>query len=783
MANSAVCTIVARNYLAQAQVFTTSFIRHNPGVRVLTLVIDGDAEDRLRTNVGEVVLPEDLGLPERLLHDMFVMYDVMELATALKPAMLMHALRSGASSAAYFDPDIKVYAPLDDVLETAHREDILLTPHALQPMPRDGRMLTEQNIMLSGIYNLGFIAVGPGAFRFLSWWHERLQTDAIVDIANALFTDQRWIDWVPALFRHSISRDRGLNAAYWNLHERTVEGTPEAPLASGVPLRFFHFSGYDPSSPWLLSKHFLDRPRTLLSEHPALRALCDDYGDDLRAAGHLELRKSPYGLSSLPNGLTLTHEVRRLVRDIKLTNLTPIEEMPDPIEDADAFARWLLAPMFGHTASKIPPIGLAWWRSRSDLSAAFRDPLGADARRYLSWIEADPWATERLRDIAAVTGHETITVLNGSREPMERRSFGWSVVAHATSELGIGETGRRTAAIVSRTGLPTEMVAAPGGNLSRQQHRPRLRVVNEPSFENVIICANADEIGRVEAVLRLDELHGRRIGLWFWELSRFPERWAGSFDSVDEVWTASEFARASIQGGTDKPVRNVPLAIEVPSHPTRFTRRSLGLPDDGFLFLANFDYLSVHKRKNPIGVIQAYTAAFGENDGARLVIKSINGSRRPLDAEHVKSYAGHRRDIVFLDEYTSSAGMKAMIELADCYVSLHRSEGYGLNMSDAIARRTPVIATGYSGNLDFMTPDTAALIPFDLVEVGNGADPYDADAVWADPDVAAAVSAMREIFANQETAAAMAECAFLDATSRFSADVVAQQVRELLLNI
>jgi hypothetical protein len=233
------CTIVARNYTAQARVLVESFQKHHDDVPFYTLIIDGVEGDRSTPGVGLVVLPADLELDGALLHSMFMMYDVMELATSLKPAMLMHLVRLGSHSAAYFDPDIRVYQKLDDVFRAAQSSGILLTPHALYPIPRDNLSLAESNIMQAGIYNLGFICVGSTAFNFLSWWHERLQVDAIVDIENALFTDQRWIDWVPALYEHQISRDRGLNAAYWNLHERQITGDVGSLRAGNFLLKFF----------------------------------------------------------------------------------------------------------------------------------------------------------------------------------------------------------------------------------------------------------------------------------------------------------------------------------------------------------------------------------------------------------------------------------------------------------------------------------------------------------------------------------------------------------------
>ena len=225
------CTIVARNYLAQAEVLADSFQKFHPDIEFYTLVIDGGEDDRRHPGVGTVVLAEDLGLKPRLLHDMIVMYDVMEFATALKPAMLQWLIRKNSAAVAYLDPDIKVFADLTDVFEAAVEHEIVLTPHTLDPVPRDGKILAEAAIMQAGIYNLGFIAVGAAGYRFLSWWHERLKTDAIVDVANGLFTDQRWIDWVPSLFNHVILKDRGLNAAYWNMHDREITRTADGYLA------------------------------------------------------------------------------------------------------------------------------------------------------------------------------------------------------------------------------------------------------------------------------------------------------------------------------------------------------------------------------------------------------------------------------------------------------------------------------------------------------------------------------------------------------------------------
>ena len=355
---------------------------------------------------------------------------------------------------------------------------------------------------------------------------------------------------------------------------------------------------------------------------------------------------------------------------------------------------------------------------------------------------------------------------------MTRHAFGWSVLAYAASELGVGEAGRRLAAAVRQAGLPTELVAVSTGTGTRQRHRPRQEVRDRVGYENAISCVNAEQLPHFHHQLDLASLRGRRIGLWFWELETFPERYHGSFALLDEVWVASEFTRAAVAAASATPVRTIPLPMSQAAGPTRFTRASLGLPQDRYVFLTNFDYFSTQARKNPIGVIRAYAEAFSPADGACLVVKSINGHERPEDAELVRQHAHSRPDILFLDHYVSSSGMRAMIELADVYVSLHRSEGYGLNIADAMVHGTPVIATAYSGNMAFTDADTAALVGYDLVEVGPD--------VWAEPHSDEASAAMRRIFSDEAGARALADRA-RESTTRFSLERVGREFRDLLL--
>jgi glycosyltransferase involved in cell wall biosynthesis len=767
-------TIVARNYLAQARVLARSFSFYNPQIAFSTLIVDGVEADRETDGVGMVILPSDLSIEPEILHSMMIIYDVTEFSTALKPSLLS-LLLPGADAVAYFDPDIRVYDALTDVFEQARDHGIVLTPHTLSAVPRDDRALSERSIMQAGIYNLGFISVGQLAVPFLLWWHERLTIDAISDVENGLFTDQRWIDWVPALFPHMISRDRGLNAAYWNLHERPISRRSTGFHAGEHPLRFFHFSGFDPQRPWILSKHTGDRPRTLISGSEELRELVWHYKSELDEFEHSERRRAAYGLATLGTGLPLPLPVRRLVRLCSLGQL-PFPAPPDAIEDPVAFAEWL----DDRAATAISPVQWAFWNARADLRAAFPDPFGVDSESFRVWFASDSGGRAWMDQFRAFLPSQSVH-LRVVSAPVAPKAFGWSIVAYAKAELGVGEAGRRTADAVAATGIPMELVSTAVACGSRQQHASHRRVEGSIGFHNVVTCVNADMLPLVSANLGLQKLRGYHAGLWFWELEEFPEHYGKSLELVDEVWTASEFTRQAIQAVTDKPVRLIRMPIYVPFRPTAYTRASLGMPESKFIFLTNFDYLSTAERKNPVGVIRAYLDAFGPDDGAVLMVKSINSSQRILESERVRSFAYGRPDVMFLDEYVSTTEMKAMIELADCFVSLHRAEGYGLNLADAMAHSTPTIATGYSGNLEFMTETTSILIPHKIVEVGPDAAPYNPSAVWAEPDLYASSTAMRRLFDDPESGSAMAQRALTQISRSHSLQAAAASVRGLLL--
>jgi len=772
------CTIIARNYLAHARVLADSFFEHHPSSSFTVLVVDDTGERALAGEPFEVLSPYDVGLERAEVHRMALIYDMKEFATALKPWLLKHLLRQ-AEDVTYFDPDIEVFASLDDVSALARERGIVLTPHTLQELPRDELLPSEEMLLRAGIYNLGFIAVARDASPFLDWWADRLARNCIVAVEDGIFVDQRWIDFVPALFEHAILRDPGCNVAYWNLHHRQVAWTARGYEVNGEPLRFYHYSGFTPDRPHLLSTHAGTVPRVLLEDQPDVRRLCQAYARRLRERGFGSVEDRRYRFDNLPSGLPLGRAIRRNVREAMLVAERAGEEsVPDPFDPAleDAFLRWLGAPT---GRAQRPRYLNAVYRRRGDLRHAFPNVDGADAHSYLTWAETagrdedrllgevldhcavddgaqptrGPWLPRPVRRRLAPISARLRRPRPASQHLVTLSSFpplpGVNVAGYLRAELGVGEAARRLVTGLEAAGIPHATVAY-ARTESRQEH-PYQGAGGVAAFDMNLVCVNADQLPVFRADVGREFFAGHyTIGVWFWEVSRFPDDVRRAFDLVDEIWVASDFVADAVALETSKPVRVVPLPVEAPE-PHGLTREDVDLPSE-FVFLFSFDFLSIFERKNPLGLIEAFEQAFAPGEGPVLVIKTINGDKDPGSLELLRRRAAKRPDVDVVDGYVSAEERDALMALCDCYVSLHRSEGYGLTMAEAMAAAKPVIATGFSGNVAFMDESNSLLVPYRLASVPPGCEPYPVTAQWADPDLDAAAELMRDVWESPKKA-------------------------------
>lgn len=783
-----VCTIVARNYLAHARVLAESFREQHPNGTCTVLLLDdpGRTVDAA-SEPFEVLYVENLGVPE--LRVLFPRYSAVELSAAVRPWFLKRLLDQGADHVVYLDPDIQLFAPLDDIGELAEEHGIVLASRVAEPIPRDGERPTEQEILAAGAYDPGFIALGNGETSgcFLDWWMEGLvgarsaeepQSLPLFDEPwrpeprpDPLFADQRWIDSVPNIFSQTkVLRDPGCDVAYWNLHARTLRRDGEDITVDGQTLRFFHFSGFLPDYPHWLSQH---ATRVKLSENPILAGLCASYTGRLKEHGYDKASRVPYGYGQLPNGLPHDDVLRRLYNQA----MDAGEDFGDIFEPegAEKFLRWINSPAEdggNHGITRFMYEGL--YMERDDVRQRFKGLSGPAGKGFIRWVMNHGRDRHEIPDRLVPDDPYGFSKTSEPRTTAE--VDGVNVVGYLTGEMGLGEVARQNIAALRAGGVP--VATKKFDHFGNRNEHEFEEVISPRNYSVNLICLQPPELKQFHREVGKESFEGRRsIGVWGWELDVFPEKWLDALDLVDEVWVWTSYVAETLNRISTKPVVTIPPPVVVPD--LGDTTVDIGVPE-GFTFLFVFDFHSVMNRKNPQGLVEAFKRAFAPGEGPQLVIKSINGDARPRFLEQLKVAALGRDDIHVVDRYVSFREKTALMAGCDCYVSLHRSEGFGFTPAEAMALGRPVIATGYSGNVDFMSNANSYLVDYTLTEVGPGSPPYPPDGRWAEPDLDHAAALMRHVWKNPDEARARGDRARRDIERTLSPEAIGKAMRARL---
>jgi hypothetical protein len=382
----AVCTIVSRNYLAYARALAQSYAEHEPGGRFYLLVVDELPEGTVPVPGVRLLRPAELALPR--FQEMCFEYNVTELCTAVKPTLLLHLFEHfGEEQVVYLDPDILILRPLEELRRPLAEASIVLTPHLLKPIPRDGKRPDERDFLIAGAYNLGFIGLRKTdqALSFLGWWQERLHNGgAVVDVAKGLMTDQKWADLVPGLFPDTaVLQDETYNVAWWNLCYRELSRRGGPFLVNGRPLAFFHFSGFDPARPGTLTKECQDR--TQVVPGTALAELLGLYAGLVLQHGHAECSRWGYGFSRFDNGVPINVPLRRAYLGLDGETRRPFGD-PFRATESPSFLDWATRPQ--PEEGNLSPFLLSVYQARSDLWRGFPDIRGQDRESFVQWAVA-----------------------------------------------------------------------------------------------------------------------------------------------------------------------------------------------------------------------------------------------------------------------------------------------------------------------------------------------------------------------------------------------------------
>jgi glycosyltransferase involved in cell wall biosynthesis len=296
-------------------------------------------------------------------------------------------------------------------------------------------------------------------------------------------------------------------------------------------------------------------------------------------------------------------------------------------------------------------------------------------------------------------------------------------------------------------------------------------LVQQLSEQVNIYHMNGDEVPLATATLARDTpTSAYNIIYPAWELSKYPAAWATQLELFDEIWAPSAFIRDCLQDAVNRPVFHMPLACEL-----RFSsflgRRYFGIPESAFVFLFMFDLASYIERKNPVAVMDAYAGLMRAkpHSDACLVVKVNGTGEKPEQYRALRDLCASRRErVVLIDRVLSDNEVKNLVRCADCFVSLHRSEGFGRGMSEAMFLGKPVIATAYSGNMDFTSNDNACLVDYRLIPVQEGQYLFPQGQVWADPDLGQAVEWMAKLSGDRDLCRRIGRRASRDIRAKFS---------------
>jgi glycosyltransferase involved in cell wall biosynthesis len=364
---------------------------------------------------------------------------------------------------------------------------------------------------------------------------------------------------------------------------------------------------------------------------------------------------------------------------------------------------------------------------------------------------------------------------------------GMNIVGFFAADLGIGESARCMARAADAAQVPVSLVPLRLNCKNRLGDTTFAARLQESNPHGVNVFHVDPPVAR-----DIDHHHGaefRRhkynIGYFAWELPEFPDGWMPSFDYFDEIWCPSAFVSDSIVLKAPFPVVTMPhaVAFERPAGSRASLRATFGLPQNSFLFLCLFDLNSYTARKNPGAAIEAFRRSGLAGRGAALVIKVQNADANAADFAALNDAVRDLPGTVILSATLSRSDVYALEAACDCFVSLHRSEGFGLAVAECMYLGKPVLSTDWSATSEYLSAANGLPVNFSLVKLAENHGPYAKGSTWAEPDVAHAAQLMQRVHADPAEAARIGAAARFTIESRFSPAVIGARYKRRLETI
>ena len=345
------------------------------------------------------------------------------------------------------------------------------------------------------------------------------------------------------------------------------------------------------------------------------------------------------------------------------------------------------------------------------------------------------------------------SLVKRGRKPLKggEKPDGINVIGLVRAQMGLGQSCRLLANALEHCDVPYSLYnfELPASLMHAEDHSYDSKISKELKYNINLIHVNPDEMLLMYNRLPEDSWdHCYNIAFWLWELEAIPESWNKYFSMLDEIWTPSEFISQSLRKVTDLPVITIPYCVTAATEEC-FDRKYFHLPEDMFLFLSMYDSNSTMERKNPMGTVNAFKQAFKPDDKKVGLVLKVNNAREE-DLRILRESLREYDNIYYITETLEKSAVNSLIKVCDAFVSLHRAEGFGLVMAEAMLVGTPCIATNWSSNTEFMNNEVACMVDYSFTSLKEDYPPYKKGAVWADPDIGQAAEYMKQLAADSD---------------------------------
>ena len=723
MTELAICTIITKSHLVYARTLWKSISQYHPDLKLYVLLAD-TVDNYFKPNQEPFhwIYLSDLSDQQRI-QQMCFYYTPFELCCALRG--MLHEYIYENTNLDYWlflDSDLMVFAPLDDIFKQLESHSILLTAHSQTPLI-DSQYIDyhEYNFLISGLYNAGFLGLKrcEPTYKFINWFKERLIYYSFND--------------------HNLGEPRGLfvDQLWLNLVPQFFE---QVGIVSHPGANIGHWNLWERNLAKEQNGQIMADGKPLLFVHFS--------GWDIDNPDQVSLHNPMYEGKSIP----IWQQLAQIYRQSLLDN--------------------------GYETTINYPYKYATFKTGETIKVEQRR-LYYDALKKGQNIEKSPFLSYTDFYFNFMNNY---TESNQSQSIPPEKLPGINVAGFLRSELGIGEVARGYITAMESLNCDVNLQDLSQYLQSRKEDRTFTNFSEHNPHEVNLICVNADFVPIFIDTFGTQYLENKyNIACWYWELPEFPAKWWQYFQHFQEIWVGSKYVYESLIKHSPIPVVKISPVVGFKLNKT-YNKHDFGLDNNEFVFLFMFDFLSIFERKNPLALVEAFLKSFQPDEPVRLVLKCINGDKDPKNFDLLKqAIVGHR--ITLMDDYLSKDAKNGLLSICDCYISLHRAEGFGLTLAEAMFLEKPVIATGWSGNMDFMNINNSYPVKYKLTALKQDYGPYNKGQIWAEPDIAHAAQLMRQVYDNPQEAKSLAQQAAEDIRKLHSPLITSKQIQARMQTI